>query len=67
MTWLDGITNSTDLSLSKLWEMAKNREGLAYCSSWGCKELDTTEILNNNPSPLASGCSQEREDPSKSH
>ena len=26
MKWLDGIIDSTDVSLSKLWEMVKNRE-----------------------------------------
>ena len=49
MRWLDGITDSIDMSFSKLWEMVKDREwSLESCSPWGCKELDMTERLNNN-------------------
>ena len=39
--WLDGITDSMDMSLSKLGWLVKDRS-LACCSPWGCKELDMT-------------------------
>ena len=47
MRRLDGITDSRDISLSKLWEMVKEGS-LACCSPQGHKESDTTEQLNNN-------------------
>ena len=42
MKWLDGITDSMDMSLSKLGEIVKDRQACLGCSSWGLKELDTT-------------------------
>ena len=42
MRWLDGITYSMDMSLSKLG-VGDGQGGLACCSPWGCKELDTTQ------------------------
>ena len=44
--WLDGITDSMDMSLGGLRELVLGREDLACYSSWGHKELDTTERLN---------------------
>ena len=40
MRWVDGITNSMDMNLSKLREVVKERG--AWCSLWGHNELDTT-------------------------
>ena len=51
MRCLDSIIDSVDMSLSKFWEIVKDRE--AWCGStwgipWGHKESDTTQWLNNN-------------------
>jgi len=43
-SWLDGITDSVDMSLSKLLE------SLACCSPWGHKESDASERLNSSTS-----------------
>ena len=45
MRRLDGITDSMDMSLSKLPVVGDGQGGLACCDSWGCKESDTTERL----------------------
>ena len=44
--WLDGITDSIDMSLGKLRGVGDGQGGSACCSPWCCKEWDMTEQLN---------------------
>ena len=42
MRWLDGITDSMDMSLNMLWKLS-GQGSLVYCSPWGHKESDLTD------------------------
>ena len=46
MRWLDGNTNTMDMGLEWTLGVGDGQGGLACCSSWGCKESDTSDQLN---------------------
>ena len=74
MRWLDGITDSMDVSLGELRELVMARPpcpsptpgvgdgqgGLACCDSWGRKESDTTEQLMQRADSLEKALMQKK-------
>ena len=54
MRWLDGIINSKDVSLSKLWEIMKDRKA---CYSPWIAELDvTSDCTTPSPAGMEAPC-----------
>ena len=59
MRWLDSITDSMDMNLSKFWKiklpenlskLCERQGSLVYCGPWGHKESNTTKRLNSKAS-----------------
>ena len=54
MRWLDSITNSEYMNCEQTPIDSGEQRNLAFCSPWGCKELDTISQLNS--SMVVVGC-----------